>query len=204
MPKFKKNLKGMKPSGFKMRGWGGYQNSPMNREEKELTEKPVVEGDGVFDPRSSAGTYSSYRKSFSKQEKSSGVKPKSRSWYDMMMRRASKTGEAGYTGANLARTAQMGGTARPWWEEEEDLSVDANLTTSAMTKKKSPKRNYKVESPLRDTSPHTGLNPPHTKQNHPLPKMGMTKTFKKKPKMGMTKTKKPKLKMGMTKTFKKK
>ena len=31
MPDFKENPDGMKPSGFKMKGWSGYQSSPMTR-----------------------------------------------------------------------------------------------------------------------------------------------------------------------------
>ena len=31
MPKFKPNPDGMKPSGFKMKGWGGYQSSPVKK-----------------------------------------------------------------------------------------------------------------------------------------------------------------------------
>ena len=141
MPKFKES-----PSGYKMKGWSGYQSSPI----KATSEEEVVgEGDdstvSAADPRGSE-TYSGYVRGKTKR----GGRVRSRSWYE---KRYGKSGEAGYTGGSLSQIARAGGSARPWWEEEEDLSGSGRRT--AMTKKKKYKiarvKPAKLKKKTRDT-----------------------------------------------------
>jgi len=134
MPKFKES-----PSGYKMKGWSGYQSSPI----KATSEEEVVSGDdestvSAIDPRGSI-TYTGYKKG--KGKKNQPVR--SRSWFDRLRERYGKSGEAGYAGGSLSQVARAGGSARPWWEEEEDLSGSGRKTALTKKKKKSPKRNYK-------------------------------------------------------------